>query len=42
MTADALQGESDKCFEIGMNDYISKPFEPGDLYNKILHLTQKV
>lgn len=42
MTADAIKGESDKCFEIGMNGYISKPFEPNDLYDKILDLVQLV
>jgi len=41
MTADALKGEADKCFEVGMNDYISKPFEPKDLYKKILYLTHR-
>jgi PAS domain S-box-containing protein len=40
MTADALKGESDKCFEVGMNNYISKPFDPGDLYRIILQLTK--
>ncbi|HXS37805.1 MAG TPA: PAS domain S-box protein [Flavipsychrobacter sp.] len=40
MTADAIKGESDKCFEVGMNDYISKPFDPKELYNKILSLTR--
>jgi len=41
MTADALKGEADKCFEVGMNDYISKPFDPKDLYKKILYLTHR-
>ncbi|MGN6568095.1 MAG: response regulator [Flavipsychrobacter sp.] len=41
MTADALKGEADKCFEVGMNDYISKPFAPKDLYKKILYLTHR-
>ncbi len=40
MTADALKGEAEKCFESGMNGYISKPFEPKDLYQEILRLTQ--
>ena len=39
MTADALKGEAEKCFEAGMNGYISKPFEPKDLYHEILRLT---
>mgnify|MGYP000987176861 FL=1 len=35
MTASALIGENQKCFKAGMNDYISKPFEPQNLLNKI-------
>ncbi|MEN9522975.1 MAG: hypothetical protein RL065_1352 [Bacteroidota bacterium] len=35
MTADALKTDTDKCFAIGMNDYISKPFEEEDLIRKI-------
>lgn len=35
MTASALITEKNKCFEIGMNDYISKPFEPIELQQKI-------
>ncbi len=31
LTADVIQGK-DKCYEAGMNDYISKPFNPNDLY----------
>lgn len=28
LTAAAIKGERDKCINAGMNDYISKPFEP--------------
>ncbi|MDO9184878.1 MAG: PAS domain S-box protein [Bacteroidia bacterium] len=35
MTPHSLVGEKEKCIEIGMNDYIGKPFTQDDLYNKI-------
>ncbi len=40
MTADALKGEAERCFESGMNGYISKPFEPRELYQEVLRLTK--
>lgn len=40
MTAHALSKEKEKCFEIGMNDYISKPFKIEDLQEVILKHTK--
>ena len=35
MTAHSLVGERDKCIELGMNEYISKPFVKKDLLSKL-------
>jgi signal transduction histidine kinase/AmiR/NasT family two-component response regulator/HPt (histidine-containing phosphotransfer) domain-containing protein len=36
LTAAAIKGEKERCFEAGMNGYISKPFEPDELYRTIV------
>lgn len=36
MTASALVGDREKCISMGMNEYISKPFNPEELYTKIV------
>jgi len=35
MTATALVDERLRCLEVGMNDYMTKPFEFGELYKRI-------
>ena len=35
MTANVMKAEVDRCFDIGMNGYISKPFEPDQLLQQI-------
>ncbi len=35
MTANAMLGDKENCIEVGMQDHISKPVEPHDLYNKL-------
>ncbi|HNH10325.1 MAG TPA: response regulator, partial [Leptospiraceae bacterium] len=35
-TADTMAGEKEKCFQAGMNGYISKPYSEDELINAIL------
>ncbi|XZF13745.1 PAS domain S-box protein [Chitinophagaceae bacterium MMS25-I14] len=37
LTASAMLDIKDKAFTVGMNDYVSKPFNPDELYKKLLH-----
>ncbi len=36
MTASVREAEVKRCFDVGVNDFVSKPFEPKDLRDKIL------
>ncbi len=33
LTANTLDNDKDKCIQAGMNDYLPKPFTPGELYS---------
>ena len=39
LTANAIKGDNVKCLEVGMDDYLPKPFVPEELFNKIIKLT---
>jgi len=39
MTANAMSSDKERCFEVGMNDYMSKPFVVEQLYEKIARLS---
>jgi PAS domain S-box-containing protein len=36
MTANAMQGDRDRCIAAGMNDHVAKPIEPEDLWKALL------
>jgi PAS domain S-box-containing protein len=36
MTANAMQGDRDRCIAAGMNDHVAKPIEPEDLWKSLL------
>lgn len=42
LTASALMEEENEIFQIGMNEYISKPFNPEELLSKVMKYTEGV
>ena len=41
MTAHAMAGDRQKCLEVGMDDYVTKPFQPEEILKKIALVTGK-
>jgi HPt (histidine-containing phosphotransfer) domain-containing protein len=41
MTAHALKNERENCLNMGMDDYISKPFDPEEFFMKVLKFAPK-
>jgi CheY-like chemotaxis protein len=42
MTANAFLTDRDKCIQAGMSDYISKPFKPEELKEKLIKLIKEI
>lgn len=45
MTADVIAGVKEKCKQAGMSDYISKPIDPDEVFNRLqkwLHFEEKI
>ncbi len=36
MSADAMSGVAERCFEAGMNDYVTKPIDPQELFTALV------
>jgi len=41
MTANAMPGDREKCLEAGMNDHVSKPVDPNQLYATLIRWIRK-
>ena len=40
MTANAMQGDRERCLEAGMDDYIAKPIKPDQLFERLSRWTK--
>jgi len=42
LSANALEGDAEKFMELGLDDYIAKPFKPQQLYEKLLQWSGRI
>ena len=42
MTAHVMQGDRERCLEAGMDDYVSKPVQPNELFAAIERVSQRM
>ncbi|MDQ7989220.1 MAG: response regulator [Candidatus Dactylopiibacterium sp.] len=42
MTAHVMQGDRERCLEAGMDDYVSKPVQPAELFAAIERVTRRL
>ena len=42
LSANALEGDAEKFIELGLDDYIAKPFKPQQLYEKLLQWSGRI
>lgn len=41
LSASNSKQEEDRCYQVGFNDYLAKPFQPEELYHRIMLLTHE-
>ena len=42
MTANAMQGDKEKCLDVGMNDHVAKPINPKELFSALIQWIPKI